>query len=168
MNFQSDTSGIDALIAKIAKARAELSRVIHSAAQRSGDAMSKALADKAPHGQSGGAPPAGDGPGSLAGSFHGITEQQGVGAKVEVKTTQPQKLEYVREGTGLYGPKKQLIKPTAKKALFWPGAAHPYRSVKGMRANDFVKPVIARASEVVKPEMDKAVKEIKAMLGGQR
>jgi len=45
--------------------------------------------------------------------------------------------EYVHEGTGLYGPHKRVIVPTTKKALFWPGAAHPVRSVKGMRPRPF-------------------------------
>lgn len=45
---------------------------------------------------------------------------------------------YVHEGTGLYGPHKTKIVPKAKKALYWPGAAHPVRSVKGMKANPFL------------------------------
>jgi hypothetical protein len=45
---------------------------------------------------------------------------------------------YVHEGTGLYGPHKTKIAPKAKKALYWPGAAHPVRSVKGMKANPFL------------------------------
>jgi hypothetical protein len=45
---------------------------------------------------------------------------------------------YVHEGTGLYGPHKTKIVPKGKKALFWPGAAHPVRAVKGMKANPFL------------------------------
>lgn len=45
---------------------------------------------------------------------------------------------YVHEGTGLYGPHKTKIVPKAKKALYWPGAAHPIRAVKGMKANPFL------------------------------
>lgn len=46
---------------------------------------------------------------------------------------------YVHEGTGLYGPHKQKIVPKSKKALYWPGAAHPVRAVTGMRARPFLK-----------------------------
>ena len=48
---------------------------------------------------------------------------------------------FVHQGTGLYGPNKAmiLIKAKNKKALFWPGAAHPVKSVKikGQKANPF-------------------------------
>lgn len=45
---------------------------------------------------------------------------------------------YVHEGTGLYGPHKTKIVPKGKKALFWPGAPHPIRAVKGMKGNPFL------------------------------
>jgi HK97 gp10 family phage protein len=45
---------------------------------------------------------------------------------------------YVHEGTGLYGPHETKIVPKAKKALYWPGAPHPIRAVKGMKANPFL------------------------------
>lgn len=50
---------------------------------------------------------------------------------------------FVHQGTGLYGPRKTKIVPENKKALYWPGAAHPVRSVKGMRPNPF----LVRAAE---------------------
>jgi len=166
MNFTSNTSGLDALQARLSRARTAFPGIIRDAAQRSGDAMKKALGDKAPHGTHGGTPPEGDATGSLAGSFKTKVEQQGVGAKVEVFTEQPVKLKYIREGTGLYGPKKQLITPLVKKALYWDSAAHPVKSVKGQKANDFVKPVLERENEIVKPETDKAIDELKDILGG--
>lgn len=46
---------------------------------------------------------------------------------------------YVHRGTGIYGPFGKRIYPTSKKALYWKGAAHPYRSVAGQKANPFVK-----------------------------
>lgn len=45
--------------------------------------------------------------------------------------------EFVHRGTGLFGPFAQRIFPTAKKALFWPGATHPVKSIKGQRPNPF-------------------------------
>ena len=44
---------------------------------------------------------------------------------------------YVHEGTGLYGPHRTKIIPKGKKALFWTGAAHPVRSVRGMKGRPF-------------------------------
>ena len=44
---------------------------------------------------------------------------------------------YVHEGTGLYGPHNKRIVPTEKKAMFWPGAAHPFRSTRGMFPRPF-------------------------------
>lgn len=166
MNFKSDTSGLDALVSRLAHARAELPRIVHSAAQWSGDAMAKALGNAAPHGGHGGPPPAGDAAGSLAGSFHAEVTQHGYSARVEVKTKQPQKLEYVVKGTGLYGPKKQLITSNVKKALYWEGADHPVKSVKGQKPNDFIKPVIAKYRDIVRPEINKAHDEFNDLLGG--
>ncbi len=45
--------------------------------------------------------------------------------------------EYVTRGTGIYGPEKRPIKPKNKKALYWSGARHPVKSVKGQRPNPF-------------------------------
>lgn len=45
---------------------------------------------------------------------------------------------HVHEGTGLYGPHRTKIVPKNKKALFWPGAAHPVRAVRGMKGNPFL------------------------------
>jgi HK97 gp10 family phage protein len=56
--------------------------------------------------------------------------------------------EYVHRGTGLFGPFKQKIFPTTKKALFWPGAAHPVKWIKGMRPNPFFD----RALKQIKPQ----------------
>lgn len=46
--------------------------------------------------------------------------------------------EYVHQGTGIYGPRKKKIVPVAKKALYWPGAAHPIRAVLGMKGRPFL------------------------------
>lgn len=45
---------------------------------------------------------------------------------------------YVHGGTGLYGPRRQMIRPKNTKALYWPGAAHPVRAVRGMPAQPFL------------------------------
>ena len=52
---------------------------------------------------------------------------------------------FLHHGTGIYGPKGRMIviEPRKKKALFWPGAAHPVRRVmqKGIRPRDFIRNV---------------------------
>lgn len=52
---------------------------------------------------------------------------------------------YVHEGTGLYGPHKTKIVPARKRALFWPGASHPVRSVRGMKGTPFLMDAAERA-----------------------
>jgi hypothetical protein len=50
---------------------------------------------------------------------------------------------YLHEGTGIYGPSGRpiVIEPRAKRALHWPGAAHPVRRVRqrGIRPRDFLR-----------------------------
>ncbi len=53
---------------------------------------------------------------------------------------------WLEVGTGLHGPYKQafIIRPTEKKALFWPGAAHPVKAVlhPGMEPRAIIVPTI--------------------------
>jgi hypothetical protein len=49
---------------------------------------------------------------------------------------------YLEKGTGIYGPKGRPIKPVTKKALYWPGAPHPVKEVKGMKAKPIIGPTI--------------------------
>lgn len=162
MIIKSDISGIDALLDRVRKAQAELPRVTKNAAQRAGDTVKDQISSASPHGR-GGPPPPTDAPGPLSGSFSAKAEQQGVGAHMELKTSQGVKLGYVTQGTGIYAG-KGLIKPLRAKALFWPGASHPVRSVKGMKGKDFVTPIMHKRDDVVEVEMQKAIKEIKDIM----
>lgn len=40
-------------------------------------------------------------------------------------------LQYVVEGTGIYGPTGRPIIPVNKRAMYWEGAMHPVRMVRG-------------------------------------
>jgi hypothetical protein len=163
MQFTIDTSGIAALRAKIAEARAALPGLLQQAVQQAGQDVADELSNNAPKGASeGGTPPQGDAAGALAESFYvqPETPPSATGAAISVRTTQPQKLAWVMFGTGIYGPRGQRIVPTTKKALFWPGAQHPVRSVRGMKPNDFVTPVIEQAateSDVLNSVVDQLV-----------
>lgn len=53
---------------------------------------------------------------------------------------------FVEKGTGLFGPKKQRIFPKSGQALFWPGAAHPVKSIKGMKAQPYLGPAFEEES----------------------
>lgn len=50
---------------------------------------------------------------------------------------------HVELGTGLWGPKRAVIRPKTKKALYWPGARHPVAYVKGSRPQPFLRPSLA-------------------------
>lgn len=54
---------------------------------------------------------------------------------------------YVHDGTGLYGPKRRLIRPTRAKALRWRGAGgYIYaRYTRGMRPNHFLTTALEAA-----------------------
>jgi len=159
MIFRSDTSGIDKLLARVRKAQTELPRVTVNAAQRAGDTVKGQLASAAPKGQSGGMPPPGDSPGPLSGSFSAKAEQRGIGAHMELKTSQPFKLKLVTGG-------RKAVVPVTKKALMWKGLPHPVMRSGPVKANDFVTPVMNRRANAVKAEMQKAIQEIRSILGG--
>lgn len=145
MRLIFDTSGLDAKRAQLAEARAVLSGMLQQAVHEAGDWVKQNLSDNAPVGAQEGQPPQGDGPGRLSESFYVQDEGSAFnpGAAITVRTTQPQKLEYVSQGTGIYGPRGQRIYPTTKRALYWPGADHPVRSVAGQQPNDFVEAALS-------------------------
>lgn len=51
---------------------------------------------------------------------------------------------FVHQGTGLYGPFRRRITPVRKKALYWPGARHPVKSVAGQRPQPFLTTALAK------------------------
>lgn len=144
MRIQIQTNLID-LRARLMEARAMLPTLLHEAATETGTMVVDELKAAAPQGKGESSIP-GEASGFLADSF--FVQDEAVSEDsitISVQTTQPQKLEYVRRGTGIYGPKGQRIRPTTKKALYWPDADHPVRSVRGMKPRDFVTPVLDNA-----------------------
>lgn len=130
----------------LSRLRNELPGLIRAALSNAGNAVVQDLASAAPRGQGGsGTPPEGDAPGPLAESFSAVVEDSAGEAVLTVKTSQPTKLMYVTEGTGIYGPYGERIYPKVKKALYWEGAEHPVKSVAGQEANDFVSPITDEA-----------------------
>lgn len=77
---------------------------------------------------------------------------------------------FVHRGTGLHGPFRRRIVPTDKKALFWPGAAHPVKSVRGQPPQPFLRTALERvlpeAERLAAPEIgDAAARALVAALG---
>jgi hypothetical protein len=60
---------------------------------------------------------------------------------------------YLHEGTGIYGPRKRKIVPVTKKAMMYKGAAHPFRSSKGMRPDKYIERAVARARPHIDSEL---------------
>jgi hypothetical protein len=162
-----NTNALNTLLERIASARGEIQPLLEKAVQLAGDDIVQALSDAAPQGKtSGGPPPAGDADGPLSESFYAQEEAppNSPGAAVSIRTTQPTKLSYVRYGTGIYGPRGQPIYPTSKQALYWPDAEHPVRSVRGMRPNDFVQPLLQKAADIAQEALDIAIEELITLL----
>jgi|Deesub1362A_J573_1020465.scaffolds.fasta_scaffold01721_2 HK97 gp10 family phage protein len=75
-------------------------------------------------------------------------EQTATGGRIFVGPGAPY-ARFVHEGTGLFGPRRQPIRPRVKRALFWEGARHPVAQVRGARPNPFMD----RAAERARPEI---------------
>lgn len=77
---------------------------------------------------------------------------------------------FVHQGTGLWGPFKRRITPIRKKALYWPGAAHPVKSVQGQRPQPFLQTawgkVLPEAAALAASEIgDAAAAQLAVTLG---
>ena len=161
MQLIFDTTGLDLMRARIAEAKAALPGLLEQAVQDAGDWVAQNLSDAAPQGTSGGgAPPPGDAPGRLSESFYVQTESSAFaeGAAVSVRTRQPQKLKYVVEGRG-------VVLPVRKRALYWPGLAHPVRRAGPSQPNDFVTPTLDSAPGA-QEALSVVVEELAAILEG--
>ena len=63
----------------------------------------------------------------------------------------------------------RTILPRLKKALYWPGALHPVRSVKhpGSRANPFMERIIAVSQPEIDTMFGTALKQITAAIAAK-
>lgn len=143
-----DTSQLDTYRLKIQARSQRLPGVVRQVLAQQADTTVADLSAAAPQGNSGGMgtddmPVPGDAPGALSQSFDKKMSGNQYVSTARVITTQPHKLGFVRYGTGIYGPNQSRIVPAVKQALWWAEAAHPYASVAGQQANDFVSPILA-------------------------
>lgn len=161
--------GLALIRARLTAARAMLATEIPTLVTALGTDCASALSSASPRGADGGGgtAPAGDASGPLADSFVSSMEATGdASGRVQVSTTQPTKLKYVRYGTGIYGPVGAPIRPVTKKALYWRTAPHPMRSVKGQKPNDFVSPVLAEIATTGIDRMDELAIRVADLLNG--
>lgn len=146
-------SNIPALRQKLQIIRNGLEPTMHTAMEQGATDAALLFSNAAPKGKEAGSTIPGDTPGPLSSSF----AVRMAFPRVSVVCTQPTKLLYVTQGTGIYGPRGQRIVPLTKKALYWPGADHPVKSVAGQKPNDFVTPLIAQGEQTIADAVRKAV-----------
>ena len=76
-------------------------------AQELGSELEKLYQERAPHGETG----------NFSRSIHGNASWTGLGFKVKISTENGDLARWLREGTGIYGPRGQRIRPVNGKAL---------------------------------------------------
>ena len=167
MNITINASGLNALKQRIEQAQATFKSNLQTAIQTEADNVMAQLASATPQGrESSGSNPSGDSEGPLSQSYVKEDRSTGDTVGVAIKTTQPNKMRFVREGTGLYGPLNHRIYPRQALALFWQGAPHPYRSVAGQHPNDFVSPVVeAGLKKLAQAARDAAKETMQEIVG---
>lgn len=161
------TGNVALLRQRLASARAALVDSMPRLLSELGSELAGDLSIAAPRGKGDGAPVGGDAPGPLSGSFSFLVEETGeASGALEVFTTQPNKLQFVTQGTGVYGPNGQRIYPRTAKALYWEGAPHPMSSVAGQKPNDFVTPLLDEADAIAQERVDILVESVLSGIGG--
>lgn len=159
MQITIKANGLQELKERLETARSQVKSLIQDALKQEGDKMVSKLQDAAPRGINGGPPPKGDAPGTLANSIHATQNPGRLDASVEIRTNQPTKMKFVREGRG-------VVLPINKKALAWKGLPHPVMYSRPSHANDFVTPILDTVESELEIEMRKAIARLKTIMGG--
>lgn len=140
MQITIKANGLQELIERLESAKAAVKPAVQDALRQEGERMVDNLQSACPVGINAGPPPPGDAPGRLTDSIH-LTENPGsINSSVEIRTNQPVKMKFVREGRG-------VVLPKVKKALYWKGLDHPVRRAGPSKANDFVSPITSNPSD---------------------
>lgn len=68
-----------------------------------------------------------------------------------------------------FGTKPHVILPKNKKALYWPGAAHPVARVNhpGTKANDFMGRIVSESQEEINAQFGIALQQITQAIAAQ-
>lgn len=148
------STGVNTLRIKLQMAHAAIGPAVATAIINSGEHVAQALATAAPRGSSdsGSSQPMGDDePGRLAESFLNQALASGPDyAATQVITTQPNKLNLVRNGRG-------EVRPRTKKALMWNGLDHPVRRSRAVAPNDFVSPVLQEGADYARAQLEEVI-----------
>jgi hypothetical protein len=155
-----DMSGLQALQQRIRDIQAKLQTTMQDAVNAGANKAIQRFSQASPVGTTEGNTIPGDAPGKLKDSYRSQEIARSNGAGVSVYTVQSIKLGFILRGTGLYGPLHHRIYPLRAKALYWQGAAHPYRSVAGMKPNDFVTPVQPLAKQDIRETVKEAMSQL--------
>jgi hypothetical protein len=128
--FQVDVVGLRALDGRFdSMINRELVAIQMEEARAGGDVLLDMYKDQAPEGEGG--------DGHFKDSFHLTVLEEGFGFSIAIETSQPQKREWLKHGTGIYGPRGERIRPTHSKALAftWQGQDWVLASIAGMKPN---------------------------------
>lgn len=95
--------------------------------------------------------------GHLAGSFRKTESRNKV-----VMSTSAKYAEYLNEGTGVYGPRGQPIRPVKKKALKWSGKDGTFirKSVKGIKGRHFIEEAVKQLDTKMPAVLQQAVNKV--------
>ncbi|HZU01522.1 MAG TPA: hypothetical protein VFA10_17775 [Ktedonobacteraceae bacterium] len=161
MRITINTDGLQRLRDALMAARDAVMPAVADAVEATCEQVQNGLSSAAPRGTGDDAaePPPGDAAGHLADSFSYALEAEEVMVTGTVSTSQPQKLAFVVEGRG-------EVFPVTKKALFWPGLAHPVRHAAASVANDFVSPVVDEAIGGLPEQFDAALSQVQVAMDG--
>ncbi len=131
MEFDIDTTELDAWVARIEAAIAAAPEMCARVANEGGDLLSLALGLNAPFDGAANNGVLPNEVGHLNESFGYNEATPGEECTAQVWTSQPIKYGYVTQGTAT------PIFPVQKLAMWWPDAAHPVGMVRGQEANPF-------------------------------
>jgi len=95
-----------------------------------------------------------------SGELRSSITMEGAGERATLVAGAPH-ASFLHMGTGVYGPSGRQIQilPSAKRALYWPGAKHPVRSVTqmGIRPRGFLRDAVSDA--FIATAFDRAMNE---------
>ena len=136
---------IELLLNRLERIHFAFLRAPHRAVDESADILEEALEKEAPKRT-----------GAFARGIYHRTEDTGDGARATFYDTQPY-TPFVIEGT-----RPHEIRPRIKRALFWPGAPHPFARVHhpGTRASRFREEAMDRAMLGIRSHLRRLGREI--------
>lgn len=150
--LEVEVVGLKQFQEKLAKSGANATVLTRAAVVNASEVVKSRIRAKAPH---------------RTGTLQRGVQYEMVGSLASVVSEQEKYGIFVEEGTGLYGPKNELIRPqTAKVLHFTSGGKEVFaRYTRGMKAQPFFKPGTEEALPLVQAIFKKVSDEIVVQLG---